>query len=730
MKTSFILALLIGVCLRQKVAAENLYGGFIDPGFTGLTEFSQWDQFSSANLGANTPDNSAAPLNPPTLTQLVANAALLTTSGGQGWGDDSPNIYGLSKDMKFQVEDTTSYIANTVVFQFQTGGMMVDLSTIKLLANVGGVEQILSASDPAYAQYIREYTGATSGGGFGNRTAVQWDLTGLGITSYKIIFDAPAHTSFQIAALDTSNVYQEAVPELRTWTAAGGPNLSWNTGSNWMEASAPTAAGGNVRFNNQSAAEINLGGNREVGEIMFDASNVTLSGTGTLTSNTGITAKGSGTYTINSAYEIGSTNLMDIGANATVRINGSISGTFGGINKTGDGLLDLTANNTFNSSSPIAGVWVYGGTLRFGGTNTYSGPTEILFGSIIVATNVPSSGAGALGSASSNIQMGASTSEYGTAPQSGASLYIEGDRTVARNINLLGNNSDKTLGAKGTSNGAIFSGNIAVNVAPYLTLKADGEADHVKFTGSISGGTTDAAGDPTMTKVTIAGQGIVEFASTAKNYTGDTVVNAGAELRVNTTLTGAGTFDLQSAILSGTGVLEKDVTINAGDFISPGSSSLGKLTFGKTDKNQVLTFGSGGTYAWSTSNVTGVAGVNWDHLQVYGTLNVAATAGDVFTIDLEGTPAGFNSETSLYDWTLLSATEGITNFNANAFAVDTADFGAAFTGTFSVLNIGNDLVLRYIHTVPEPGRVLLLIIGVLAVFAPRKRAHPTCVVGR
>jgi uncharacterized repeat protein (TIGR01451 family) len=128
-----------------------------------------------------------------------------------------------------------------------------------------------------------------------------------------------------------------------------------------------------------------------------------------------------------------------------------------------------------------------------------------------------------------------------------------------------------------------------------------------------------------------------------------------------------------------------------------------------TDNVGAQAWAGGGTLVWEINDATGTAGGDpgWDLLNITGGLNITATAGNKFTIDLTtltlanvaGPAANFDNATD-YTWVLAKTTEGITGFDAAAIALAGANFQNPLgTGLFSVelANAGNDLVVRFVH---------------------------------
>ncbi len=754
-------AIILQICwigITATSHANFLYDSYLVPGFDGEpnTEYSRWNILYSANLGENMPDAAApngtlqtasdAGFTPPSGSNpsnpiaywSAANPTITQTNPGMGFiigPGTTGNIYSFSGALQFELNDTTPYELGTVVFQFQTEGTQADLDTIKLIYTNGDGLQELSASE-----YIREYqAGSSAFGGFGNRNALQWDLSGLGITEYQIFWEAPgAHMSFQQALLDTADTYEAVVPGSRTWNGVG--NQNWSSTSNWVQGSA-SVTNGNVRFTNADDANITLDGDRTVGEMTFETdSDVTISGASTLTANTGITIQSGfeATHTISNDFELGAFNLMSIDA-GEVHLNGTVSGDYGFI-KTGEGKLVLGANNTFGDS--FAGIGVQGGTVRIDGTNTYGGSTAVLWGVIEVAANAPVSAAGAFGNSSSALIVGASSSTFSDISEP-AQIVIDGDYTVARNINIEQGTFEKRLGASNTSTGAVYSGSVTLlgsgSNATNVKLFAQEAEDTVRFTGNISGGTTSR----TVSINADGEEGTVIFSGSNKTYVSQTLVSngtllidvgtsttgngawtvsSGATLQVDGTLGGSGAFTLASgATLTGDGTVNKAFTIGTGNVISPGNSP-------GTMNSLSQVWDEGGSYLWEINSVGGNQGEDpgWDWLNITGTLSLASTELNPFEIEI--TSLDLSNGTGLvpdfvvtgtYSWIIASASDGITGFDESIFSINAAGFENHPAGNFGLQVVGNDLVLTY--AIPEPSAAFLLGLGGLALAAIRRR---------
>jgi hypothetical protein len=153
-------------------------------------------------------------------------------------------------------------------------------------------------------------------------------------------------------------------------------------------------------------------------------------------------------------------------------------------------------------------------------------------------------------------------------------------------------------------------------------------------------------------------------------------------------------------MLSGTGTIATTVFLSStATIISPGNSP-GILTFGTSQS------WSGYTYVWELNNYTTgtTAGVNFDQIAITGGLTLTGTS---YAIDITSLTAGNlpgdvgNFSDVARSWTILTTTGGITGFDASEWSLLSNDFttGSAFTQTWSLTQVGNDLVLV---AVPAP----------------------------
>lgn len=384
-----------GLLGSSPARGEYLFNGFLAPGFS--TSYTAWDvmyspygspnypdfaapfgTYKTATAAGVTPPANSNPGNPlaywdarnPTITQTGSDSAFIIGPGSTG------NIYSFAAPLTYQLNDPTTSATGMVLFQFQTDGSLTDFSSIQLqYTDTTGHLVSLSANE-----MLREYqSSGSSFGGITNRTALEWNLTGLNVASFQIVWNsATSSNSFQMASLDTATTYGSVIPASRSWNAASG---SWSDATKWKEGSSSNE-NGNVNFINSATGTVTLDGNHSVGEITFNtAANTTINSPGNfiLTANTGIATPktATGTYTINSKYQFGAFNIFEINA-GTVKLAGAVTGSFG-MEKDGDGILSV-------ANSSVGPVAVNKGTLRVenGGVMTVNGSVTVGTGATLL----------------------------------------------------------------------------------------------------------------------------------------------------------------------------------------------------------------------------------------------------------------------------------------------------------------------------------------------------------
>lgn len=243
------------------------------------------------------------------------------------------------------------------------------------------------------------------------------------------------------------------------------------------------------------------------------------------------------------------------------------------------------------------------------------------------------------------------------------------------------------------------------------------------YTGTGSAGTISGviSGTGSLTKT---GTGSLTLSNT-HTYTGATTVSAGTLKVSGSIATSSLTTVTTSGTLKGTGTVGA-LTVTSGGILAPGNSP-GTFHAGNT------TFAGGGVLQFELNNATGSAGTHYDLLAISGSLDLTATSGAPFTLavtsltlaNASGLTVNFDSASD-YAFTFVTTTTGITGFSADKFSVDTSAFTNPFSGTWSVAQSGNNLVLNYAaaSAIPEPSTYALLA-GIAALglaFHHRRRA--------
>lgn len=191
MKNKLVLLLASAVTFGQlSASADSSF--FVAPSFRGLTgtEYSGWESFTSALNGPNYPH----------LAGTTGNGFITQTTPGAFL---TPNIYSFSSTNTFTLTDSLPFNASTVVFQARNGGGTVpfDYSSVRLEYDNGSGPQSLFTS--------RTELNNTGGGIASSWT---WDVSALGINSYKIYFNASdLSLSLDAAALDVQMVPEPSV---------------------------------------------------------------------------------------------------------------------------------------------------------------------------------------------------------------------------------------------------------------------------------------------------------------------------------------------------------------------------------------------------------------------------------------------------------------------------------------------------------------------------------------
>lgn len=289
------------------------------------------------------------------------------------------------------------------------------------------------------------------------------------------------------------------------------------------------------------------------------------------------------------------------------------------------------------------------------------------------------------------------TTELGGAATTGTFRFTKSDGAVTTDRNFLVN-----------------SGGGRIDVA----------VDALTVSGSISGSgtfTKDGAGSLTLTGT--------------NSLSGATTV-AGGRLVVDGTLSQSAVTVQSGATLGGSGSVSA-LTVASGGTLAAGNSP-GELTV----TGNVIWSG-GGSYDWEINSFPGVAGTNWDFLDIGGSLTIDATAGNRFIIDVisllanntGGNATGFDAFTN-YSFAIATAAGGIGAFDSSWFDVRAGNFtnsmnptGATAAGSWGVARSGNSILLNYTAAtgslanataIPEPSSASLILLGLAGVALGRR----------
>lgn len=422
--------------------------------------------------------------------------------------------------------------------------------------------------------------------------------------------------------------------------------------------------------------------------------------------STGALDLNTGTMTINRK------GLMLIGNNNYSVSNGTLASGSGN-----ELMVHTMGSGTLTLNTPIAGanqiIKNGPGTLSIPGGDSHTGATFLLQGTLAVG-NDASLGTGAItvgGNSTlrsdANITLNNNVTIHG--PTGAAPLV--GDRTFTVNTN--GNN----LAANGVISGG---GNIVKSGSGTLTLTG---------THTYTGSTTVSAGTLLISSGSMNSTSQINLTGGVYNYNSTTGLNRnvtvnGGNFKYNSSSAYTGTFSLTSGTVSGSGNLgSTPLSIGSGVTLAPGNSP-------GTTNSGTQTWASLGTYQWEINKVAASGGAKgningWDWDNITGNLNITATSGSKFTIDIVGLePAGNSSgvvtgfnNTLNYTWTIASVSGSISGFDPSLFNLSTTNFSnnnALGGGNFSIEQAGTDINLKF-TAVPEPSAWSLLVLGAAAI---------------
>ena len=444
-----------------------------------------------------------------------------------------------------------------------------------------------------------------------------------------------------------------------TWTLSGPGNQNWSIREGTLTGNASSMAG-NLTFATGAGTRgvvFNQGGGGIYSRTISGDGNFTLTGGGSLTltneqSYTGTTTVNAGTLRMGAANALASSAGIGLQGSSTWDLDGynqtvkRLEGDAGTAVNLGAATLTIDNSAFFVFRGDISGS---GGLTKTGsaglnifGANTYSGPTNVVGGTLRIG-------------------------QGGSIRNSTAINISNGSRFVVFEPNALSPTGSVSLTGAGSQFETLFdqqigslAGGADTSVIPGLGVVLTTGANNTStvFSGTIG----SVFGDGSLTKI-----GTGSFTLNGVNtYEGATVVTGGSLIVNGSIASSSGVTVAAGALLGGSGTVP--TTIINGGTLSPGNSP------GTLAVRGNLTFNPGSTY------LAEIQGANADRVNVTGT---AALAGTLRLAPLGGAYA-FNSA-----YTLLSAAGGRTGTFS---PVDTAGtFGDGVTTTVSYTT--NDVLL-------------------------------------
>ena len=444
----------------------------------------------------------------------------------------------------------------------------------------------------------------------------------------------------------------------------------------------------------------------------FGGATLDQSGTGNLKFTSAMTATGAGAKTL--ILQGSTAGTGEIASNI-----GDLGGNVISLTKSGSGLWTLSGSISYTGITTIGA-----GTLRLGGVNALPASGVLLGSSSTLnasTLDLAVGGAYVLGSLGNSTSAGGymsftnSSGSAATLTFTGATNSVTLSSSTSGGRQVVNNSTDLTV----SFNGAVDIGSSTAGAVTF------GGAGNTFLNGAIFNTNTALRG------LTKTGSGTVTLAG-ANTYNGDTTVSAGSLIVASTGSISSSAVSISNgaafrfngssplsasitvggggagrAVLGGSGTINSSVALDSlTDVLSPGNSP-GTLSLSQNQSWNSF------TYDWEINNFPGtVAGTDFDNSAITGTLDLTGSSYGLNVLSLTagnvpGNVPNFSETTT--SWTILSASGGITGFNAGNWAIDASGFttGTSYLGSFSLSQSGlNDILLTY--TVPEPSSFALL----------------------
>jgi autotransporter-associated beta strand protein len=515
-----------------------------------------------------------------------------------------------------------------------------------------------------------------------------------------------------------------------------GSSETWlNNGSNMF------TVAGNVN-NGSNNLIVDGTGNTTIGGVIGSGSgSLTKNGTGTLfltgsNTYTGATNLNGGIVQFSALNNLGLGTAINFGG-GTLQYNGNTDDitTRTVTLNAGGGTIDTNGSNVTyaNAIGGVGGLTKVGaGKLTLGGTNTYSGQTAINGGTLSVGASANLGDGSATNTISMNGGTLQATGTFDAGPNRSVSLGASGgtvDVTAPATLTVSGTISGATGGLTKVDGGTLaLTGTDTYQGA--TTVSGGTLQVGVGGVGSTSASSNITATSTTFSTTTMSGVDYQNNPVTGKTYltsaptlTGSGTV--GGSVVIGTNATNVGVLGAGDAATSGKLTINGNLTLNTGSQIQMRITTSSNFDPGFTGATSALVYlnangGAGNGSAYSTYWKT--ASGNYDTISVVGntTINAGPTGGPAVFVTSTNTSGITQGEIfKLLDWAQVGTNNSL-----------------AGTGTF---NIANDLVLPtltnpglsydtsafttygVVVVVPEPGRVMLLLFGLLALGLRRRR---------
>jgi len=292
------------------------------------------------------------------------------------------------------------------------------------------------------------------------------------------------------------------------------------------------------------------------------------------------------------------------------------------------------------------------------------------------------------------------------------SLSVSGGGNVTFNQNANDFNAGSSINVSGTGTS--------------LTVTGTGAGSELSATSLTNSATLAISTGSTVTAGSISNSGLISVATGGELASGGAFSNTGTIVN-NGTITG-NISTSGTGVLSGSGTVAGTAVTANGGVLAPGNS-VGVVNGTNWE------FGQAGTFNFEINDATGIAGgpSGWDALVLTGTLNITATSGNPFIVDIDslsgvaaGNAANFNPASN-YSWAFVTA-NAITGFAADLFSINSTGFtNGTSGGSFSISQSGNSLLVNFtssITAVPEPSSLAILTIGGVGFAVYKRRRKP------